>query len=77
MGRVRVASYPSVVPHGRLRSVLALLGRVVLGPRSEDGRPVAENPRRLHRHRFRWASDDSFSGSSHYACRCGEIRPGL
>ncbi|CCG01366.1 protein of unknown function [Blastococcus saxobsidens DD2] len=30
-----------------------------------------------HLHHFRWRSPDPFSGSSLYACRCGEVRPGL
>ncbi|WP_199522253.1 hypothetical protein [Geodermatophilus marinus] len=41
-------------------------------------RPLGRAPRwrgRLHLHRFRWAADDAFSGSSLYACRCGVVRP--
>jgi hypothetical protein len=33
--------------------------------------------RTLHVHRFRWHSEDAFSGSNLYACRCGSVRPGL
>ncbi|SOE00402.1 hypothetical protein SAMN06272739_2575 [Blastococcus haudaquaticus] len=35
---------------------------------------VARHVRR-HIHRFRWAEDGPFG--SLYACRCGEVRPGL
>jgi hypothetical protein len=32
---------------------------------------------RLHVHWFRWVGSDAFSSASLYACRCGEVRPGL
>jgi hypothetical protein len=31
----------------------------------------------LHLHRYTWAADDPFSGSSLYRCRCGVVRPGI
>jgi len=40
-----------------------------------DGLPVPVTGARTHWHRFRWAGDDAFSGSSLYACRCGVVRP--
>ena len=50
---------------------LPMLGRT----RSGNGLPVAVAAARTHWHRFRWAGDDAFSGSSLYACRCGVVRP--
>ncbi|GAB3196377.1 hypothetical protein GCM10027261_18940 [Geodermatophilus arenarius] len=38
--------------------------------------PAAARRRHLW-HRFRWVGEDSFSGVSLYACRCGRVRPGL
>lgn len=31
----------------------------------------------LHVHWFRWRGEDPFGGSSLYACRCGQVRPGI
>ena len=37
----------------------------------------ATTGRVLHLHRYSWAGDDPFSGSSLYRCRCGVVRPGI
>ena len=44
-------------------------------PSRPDAGPAAPGP--LHLHRFAWYSDDPFSGSSLYRCRCGVVRPAL
>ncbi|MGY1719499.1 hypothetical protein ACI8AG_10690 [Blastococcus sp. SYSU DS0552] len=39
--------------------------------------PEPKRPSARHVHWFRWRSEDAFSGSSLYACRCGQVRPSL
>jgi hypothetical protein len=57
------------------RLLLVFMFPVVRRARSGEERTTPSSGGRAHWHRFRWAGDDAFSGSSIYACRCGEVRP--
>ena len=67
---------------GVVMDARVLLRRTAAAPSSAASDAPARNagiPRRrsAHVHWFHWIDDDAFSGSSLYACRCGQVRPGL
>lgn len=63
---------PLLTQHIETPSVPRPALRPVPGPVEELKRPSA-----LHVHWFRWSGEDAFSGSSLYACRCGQARSSL